>query len=209
MPLVSQIDLALASRSRSEDKACVHGPALADAMLVAAWGLLLLDLFRMAARAGVSPLRRLLGLLLLALILVAGGILEAATGGRRGWHPLVAALGVAAAWAGLALHAWARRTLARGWTPIVAPPADAVLVQDGPYAWVRHPLYAAILLLALGTVAAHYSRATLMATVGFGIGILLKGRAEDRALEQRFGERWRAYAARVRGFVPRLTSGRP
>jgi protein-S-isoprenylcysteine O-methyltransferase Ste14 len=74
-----------------------------------------------------------------------------------------------------------------------------------------HPpsLYAAVLLLAAGTLMAHTSRATVSASLGAAIGIALKRRAEDRALEQRFGERWRAYAARVPAFVPRLTRARP
>jgi protein-S-isoprenylcysteine O-methyltransferase Ste14 len=149
--------------------------------------------------------RRLVAVLLLATVLITGQILEANTGGRLLWHPIAAGAGVAAAWLGLALHVWARRTLARAWSPMVSPPADARLVENGPYAHLRHPLYAAILLVAVGTLAAHSSRATLAATFGLTVGTALKRRAEDKALEERFGERWRAYARRVPAFVPRLS----
>jgi len=185
----------------------VSGAAVADAFLVAAWVLLIGDLLRSAGRAHVSPVRRLVAVLLLAIMLVAGRTLEATTGGRLVWHPIAAAAGVVAAWLGLGLHFWARRTLARGWSPIVVPRANAPLIEDGPYAHLRHPLYAAILLVALGTLTAHCSRATLAATIGFTVGIAFKRRAEDRALERRFGERWRAYAGRVPAFVPRFRSG--
>jgi protein-S-isoprenylcysteine O-methyltransferase Ste14 len=187
----------------------VDGRSLADVGLAVAWLLLIGDLLRSAARAGVSIARRLIGVLLLGTMLGAGWILETASGGRLAWHPFWASVGVAVAWLGLGLHAWARWTLARGWSPAVTPPADAPLVEAGPYARIRHPLYAAILLLAAGTLMAHLSRATLAASLGFAIGIALKRRAEDRALEQRFGERWRTYAARVPAFVPRLTRARP
>src|SRR5262245_51264756 len=141
----------------------VSGPALVDLLLAVAWLVLVGDLLRSAKRVHVSAVRRLLGMLLLAIMLAAAWILENATGGRLAWHPVVAALGVAAAFLGLALHAWARWTLAAGWSPIVAPPAEAPLVETGPYAHLRHPLYAAILLVAAGTLAAHPSRATLSA----------------------------------------------
>jgi protein-S-isoprenylcysteine O-methyltransferase Ste14 len=187
----------------------VSGPALVDLLLGATWMLLVGDLLRSAKRVHVSAARRLAGMLLLAIMLVAGWILEGTTGGRLTWHPVAAALGVVVAWLGLALHAWARSTLARGWSPTISPPAEAPLVEAGPYAHLRHPLYAAILLVAAGTCAAHPSRATLSAMVGFAVGIALNRRAEDRALERRFGERWRAYAARVPALVPRLTDARP
>ena len=187
----------------------MSGPALVDVLLAAAWILLVGDLLRSATRAHVAASRRLVGMLLLAIMLAAGWILEGATGGRLAWHPVAAAVGVVVACLGLALHAWARWTLARGWSPIVSPPAEAPLVEGGPYAHLRHPLYAAILLVGAGTLVAHPSRATLSAMVGFAVGIALKRRAEDRALERRFGERWRAYAARVPALVPRLTRERP
>jgi protein-S-isoprenylcysteine O-methyltransferase Ste14 len=187
----------------------VSGPALVDLLLAAAWLVLVGDLLRSAKRVHVSAVRRLLGVLLLVIMLAAAWILEDATGGRLAWHPGAAALGVVMAFFGLALHAWARWTLAGGWSPIIAPPAEAPLVETGPYAHLRHPLYAAILLVAAGTLAAHPSRATLSAMVGFTVGIALKRRAEDRALEHRFGQRWRSYAARVGALVPRLTRGRP
>lgn len=185
----------------------MNGPAITDALLVLAWLVLVGDLLRSAGR--VRPARRLIGVGLLLTIVGAGRVLEEATGGRLAWNAAAGALGVLLAAAGLALHIWARRTLARGWSPIVSPPADAALAEDGPYAHLRHPLYAAVLLLAAGTVAGHCSRATLAAAAGFAIGIALKRRAEDRALEARFGERWRAYAARVPAFVPRVSRARP
>jgi protein-S-isoprenylcysteine O-methyltransferase Ste14 len=179
-----------------------------DALLAVAWLGLVADLLRSAAHAGVPAGRRATGVLLLVIMAAAAWTLEAASGGRFARHPAWTVLGVALAAAGLALHVWARTTLAHGWSSIVTPPAGAPLVEAGPYAYVRHPLYAAILLLAAGTIAVHPSRATLAAGIGFATGIALKRRAEDRALERRFGERWRAYATRVPALLPRLSRAR-
>src|SRR5262245_26637792 len=141
--------------TRRSIRRAVGGASFADALLAIAWLVLVADLLRSAARAGVPAGRRLTGVLLLAIMLAAAWTLETASGGRLGWHPAGAVLGLALAAAGLALHAWARATLAGGWSSIVTPPAGAALMEAGPYAYVRHPLYAAILLLAAGTLIAH------------------------------------------------------
>lgn len=185
----------------------MSGPFIADALLVAVWLLLVADLLRAARRLNVSRARRTGGVLLLVGMLAAGHYLESATGGRLVWQPGVAAAGVVAAGLGLGLHCWARRTLARGWSPSVSPRPDGPLVGNGPYAHIRHPLYAAIVLVGMGTLAAHCSRATLAATLGLVVGIAIKRRLEDRALERRFGERWRDYARQVPAFYPRVSRG--
>src|SRR5262245_7832516 len=102
------------------------------------------------------------------LVLLLGGaaLLEARTGGRLGFHPAAAFAGVALAWTGVALHARARRVLGARWSSAVGVPAGHTLVTDGPYAVVRHPLYAGILLLAAGTGLAHPSPAALCVAVG-------------------------------------------
>jgi protein-S-isoprenylcysteine O-methyltransferase Ste14 len=185
----------------------MDGRLLADGLLLLAWAVVGIDLVRASRAARVAPWRRAAAAVLLAAIVAAGWTLEAATGGRLAWHVGVALAGVAAAWLGVGLHLWARRTLGRAWSPIVAPSHDARLVEDGPYRLVRHPLYAAILLLGAGTALAHCSRATLAAAFGLAAGVALKRRAEDRALAERFGARWTAYATRVPALVPRVRPG--
>ena len=183
----------------------MSGPVLADTLIAGAWLLVVGDLLYAAHRSHVARARRVAAVLLLLGIAAAARILEDATGGRFFWRPTVAAAGVLMAWSGVTLHCWARRSLARGWSPIVTPPPGAALAQHGPYARIRHPLYAAILLVGIGTLLAHGSRATLAITVGLMAGVALKRRAEDRALERRLGDAWRTYARRVPALCPRLT----
>ena len=185
----------------------MSGQAFTDGLLALAWTLVLADLLRAARQTHVHWIRRLVGMVLLAGTLAVAWFLERATGGRFAWPPVAAALGVTIVLAGLALHAWGRRTLAERWSPQVAPSGDVRLAEDGPYAIVRHPLYAAIVLLGTGTLLAHCSRAVLAATVGIVIGVGAKRRAEDRALEARLGPRWTDYARRVPALWPRLRRG--
>ncbi len=78
------------------------------------------------------------------------------------------------------------------------------LVITGIRSRVRHPYYLAhfceLLAWSLGT-----GLAVLYAMLAFAVltGLIMV-RAEERELEQRFGEEYRAYCARVPAFLPRL-----
>src|SRR5881275_3061754 len=60
----------------------------------------------------------------------------------RSWHLLL--LGLAFA---LLLAIWARRAIGSNWSAIVTLKKDHALVTRGPYRYVRHPIYSAILMM--------------------------------------------------------------
>ena len=51
---------------------------------------------------------------------------------------------------GLGVGVWSGRTLGSALTPYPLPSEQATLVERGPYAFVRHPIYVAGLLVFLG-----------------------------------------------------------
>jgi protein-S-isoprenylcysteine O-methyltransferase Ste14 len=73
------------------------------------------------------------------------------------------------------------------------------LVTDGPYAYCRHPLYTSNLFIALGAVFFHLGTSQLLFL--FAPALLLfefaLACAEDRFLEDKFGDTWRAWALRT------------
>lgn len=183
--------------------------AATDALLVAAWAVLALDTFLQARRvpAGAARVRSwnpppAVRVVLLLILLGGMAWLEQAGGGRVAFHPVLAIAGLALAAAGLGLHLHARRTLGRHWSAVVAVRDDHRLVTDGAYRVVRHPLYLAIVLLALGTVLAHPSLAVACAAVGVGVGVAVKVRLEDRVLHEALGATWERYAERVPALLP-------
>ena len=155
------------------------------------------------ARTGAGP-RALTQLV----ALLAGGVLCALTRGEAERLAPLAQGGVAALAAllgplGGMLGAWTARTLG----PALVFPAEVRggLVTHGPFGIVRHPFYlslafwAAGLGLALGSLSG-----TLVLVIAYLAASYWRARLEDEVLAEAFPQEFPAYAARVRGFLPKL-----
>jgi protein-S-isoprenylcysteine O-methyltransferase Ste14 len=98
--------------------------------------------------------------------------------------------------------------LGRIWTSVfIAGFKDAHLVRRGPYAMLRHPLYALSLLAVLGaglTTRSVAITATLLVT--FTAVYAAAVRAEDRFLRSAHGMEFTRYADEVRAFLPRWSA---
>jgi protein-S-isoprenylcysteine O-methyltransferase Ste14 len=81
------------------------------------------------------------------------------------------------------------------------PKAAARLVTGGPYRFVRHPMYSALLLFAAAEVAAYEDSWKTLAWLALAGVLLAKAVLEERGLAAQFPG-YPAYAARVRRFVP-------
>jgi protein-S-isoprenylcysteine O-methyltransferase Ste14 len=119
------------------------------------------------------------------------------------WAGLPLALG-ASAWV-----FWMFQTLGPNLTDTVAVRPTATLVTNGPYRYVRHPLY---LGLAAVFLAMFLLTANLLVLAGGVIVlafIVARTTIEERNLEERFGESYRAYCARTGKYWPRLSRPDP
>lgn len=81
------------------------------------------------------------------------------------------------------------------------PRAHARLVTSGPYARVRHPLYLALIVLALALCIGWNTMVHWLAAAALVLILDVKARREERLLRARFGE-YDAYAARTSRLVP-------
>ncbi|HRD77426.1 MAG TPA: isoprenylcysteine carboxylmethyltransferase family protein, partial [Hyphomicrobiaceae bacterium] len=73
------------------------------------------------------------------------------------------------------------------------------LVTDGPYRFRRHPIYIADALILLGLAELSKNIWLVILTPVFAVLVTwLAIRPEERHLEARFGDEWRAYRDRTR-----------
>jgi protein-S-isoprenylcysteine O-methyltransferase Ste14 len=95
--------------------------------------------------------------------------------------------------------------LGKYWRYEAALNLDHELIQTGPYAWIRHPIYVSMLGMLLASGAAYSWWPMLIAgTITFLIGIEIRVNAEDRLLEMYFQDEFIEYRARVRRYFPML-----
>jgi protein-S-isoprenylcysteine O-methyltransferase Ste14 len=106
---------------------------------------------------------------------------------------------------GMTVLLWASRVMGRH-LAIDGLAEDHELVTDGPYRYLRHPVYASCAAIASGTALVFRSYVLL----GLSVMLVVSGRwwanAEERLLAstEGFGDSYRTYAARTGRFLPRL-----
>jgi protein-S-isoprenylcysteine O-methyltransferase Ste14 len=112
-------------------------------------------------------------------------------------------IGAAIIVAGAALAAWALAHF-ESWRLRAKLDEGHKLATDGPFRLMRHPIYSALNLLALGSAIWVSGPAMWIAFALMMVGGDLRGRAEERLLKKAFGSTYDAYCARTRRFVPFL-----
>ena len=92
-------------------------------------------------------------------------------------------------------------------------PADAAnlpfentttLVTCGAYRYIRHPLYASLLLGVWGAALKRLSPASVALGAAATLLVVATAKADERECVERFGQAYRDYIARTRMFIPFL-----
>ena len=83
------------------------------------------------------------------------------------------------------------------------PSVDDTLAARGVYAWVRHPIYAGLLLQFVGVVLVQPRRIVLLAAALGCVWVFIQARLEEKDLLERMPA-YREYMDRVPRFVPRV-----
>lgn len=113
--------------------------------------------------------------------------------------PLLVGAGFALALAGLALRGWAAGTIHK----------ERELTTSGPYAFLRHPLYAGSLLLGSGVTLAGGHWIWPLLFLAFFAGVYGRTMAGEAALlADLFGPRFEEYRRNVPALLPRPTPWR-
>ena len=86
--------------------------------------------------------------------------------------------------------------------PLLAFEKTTVLVTDGVYRYIRHPLYSSLLFLNWGIFFKDPSVWGVFLAVAATVFLILTARAEEKEDIRYFGEAYREYMARTKMFVP-------
>lgn len=119
-------------------------------------------------------------------------------------------LGAGAAWACVGIGAlgfvfawWARIHLGRLWSSAVTKKADHRVVDTGPYALARHPIYTGIIAAALATAAIQGTAIAAAGAVLLIVAYFIKARLEEHFLREQLGaEAYDSYRRRVPMLLP-------
>ena len=116
----------------------------------------------------------------------------------------IACAGIGLTCVGVAIAIWARSCLGEYWSARVALKEEHQLIRSGPYRYVRHPIYAGMLLGAIGTTLVLGEWRGVIAVVLILIAHSRKAAREEALLTAEFGEEYLAYRRSTRFLFPGL-----
>ncbi|MGA8540990.1 MAG: isoprenylcysteine carboxylmethyltransferase family protein [Terriglobales bacterium] len=112
---------------------------------------------------------------------------------------LIVSIAVGSAW----LVNTSARRLGKQWALAARLVEGHTLIQDGPYRFVRNPIYTGMLGMLVATgLATMRPLQLLFAILLFALGTFIRIRSEERLLRQAFGAEFDEYARRVPALIP-------
>jgi protein-S-isoprenylcysteine O-methyltransferase Ste14 len=102
---------------------------------------------------------------------------------------------------------WKR--MGKSWRMGIDPGEKTVLIFTGPYAYVRHPIYALSSLMMIATVIVLPSPIMISIAVLHLLLLQWEARREERNLSRIHGQQYDQYCSRVGRFIPMLHMKQP
>lgn len=97
---------------------------------------------------------------------------------------------------------WAIITMQKSKLRILPEPSpNATLITNGPYRFIRHPMYTAILLGSAGLLINQFTWLHLALVIALAIVLLIKLNWEENMLSQKFDE-YKEYMKHTKRIVP-------
>jgi protein-S-isoprenylcysteine O-methyltransferase Ste14 len=116
-------------------------------------------------------------------------------------------IGVGLGVSSIVFLAWVHQTLGKNWNVPGVVEERQVLVTDGPYRRMRHPMYTefAVIALAYWLISTNW----LIALIGLIYWMIVVTRVdrEEAALTEKFGDAYREYMQRTGRYLPRFFRG--
>jgi len=95
------------------------------------------------------------------------------------------------------------RTLGRQWAYTARLVEQHQLIVQGPYRWVRNPIYSGMfgMMIATGLAVSHWIAFPIVVPL-FAFGTWIRVRSEEKLLRDEFGRQWDEYRKRVPAVLP-------
>jgi protein-S-isoprenylcysteine O-methyltransferase Ste14 len=78
----------------------------------------------------------------------------------------------------------------------------SVLIRDGIYRYIRHPMYSSLIFFAWGAWLKHISLEATVTAIFASVASLLTAKIEERENLKTFGQAYRTYIDKTRMFIP-------
>ena len=102
---------------------------------------------------------------------------------------------------GVAYAIWARLALGRNWSGYPTQKEEHELVTNGPYAYVRHPIYTGIILALFGSALSGETIAIVLFLI-LSVTFLLRMPKEERIMLMLFPSQYPEYRKRTKRLIP-------
>lgn len=100
------------------------------------------------------------------------------------------------------LLAWSIMTMRKSRLNILPDPhTNAILISNGPYRFIRHPMYTAILLGSSGLLFSQFTWFRLLIVVALAIVLVVKLTWEEKMLSHKF-ENYKQYRKQTYRLIP-------
>lgn len=119
---------------------------------------------------------------------------------RPAW---VSSIGLILVTFGTALFIWARYVLRVNYSGHISVKSGQILVQRGPYRFIRHPAYAGYLLMALGISLGYSSLAGLVSILILLLpSLAYRIKIEEKLLIKHYGEAYHQFMRTTKRLIP-------
>jgi len=104
------------------------------------------------------------------------------------------------------LFVWSHKSLGKEWSPVLEIRKGHTLITEGPYRFIRHPMYAAIILIGIGVSVLS---ANWIVSLSYMLPVicmyLVRVSDEEKMMTEYFGNDYREYVKRTGKLVPKLS----